>query len=126
MFFNRVGFRQEDESCPYAWLPFTGERHRKNVQKQHHQFHIQDITGHSSHSFFFFILYPVLSAAMLPKIHYTKINITFLEKFGPVFASEGGSASLTATMTLEPNLANLQPEAQWYRDGNCYEVALYD
>lgn len=63
---------------------------------------------------------------MLPKIHYTKINITFLEKFGPVFASEGGSASLTATMTLEPNLANLQPEAQWYRDGNCYKVALYD
>ncbi|XP_030270887.1 myomesin-2 isoform X1 [Sparus aurata] len=71
-------FKQEDESCPYAWLPYT--------------------------------------AAMLPKIHYTKINITFLEKFGPVFASEGGSASLTATMTLEPNLANLQPEAQWYRD----------
>ncbi|XP_073320361.1 myomesin-2 [Pagrus major] len=71
-------FRMEDESCPYAWLPFT--------------------------------------AAMLPKIHYTKIIITFLEKFGPVFSSEGGSASLTATMTLEPNLANLQPEAQWYRD----------
>uniref|UniRef100_A0A671Y565 Myomesin 2 n=1 Tax=Sparus aurata TaxID=8175 RepID=A0A671Y565_SPAAU len=70
----------------------------------------------SSLSFVFFFLYPVLSAAMLPKIHYTKINITFLEKFGPVFASEGGSASLTATMTLEPNLANLQPEAQWYRD----------
>uniref|UniRef100_A0A668AZX6 Myomesin 2 n=1 Tax=Myripristis murdjan TaxID=586833 RepID=A0A668AZX6_9TELE len=57
-----------------------------------------------------------LSAAMLPQIHYTKIHITFLEKFGPVFASEGGSVSLTATMTLNPNLANLQPEAQWYRD----------
>ncbi|XP_044057528.1 myomesin-2 isoform X1 [Siniperca chuatsi] len=71
-------FKQEEESCPYAWLPFT--------------------------------------AAMLPKIHYTKINITFLEKFGPVFATEGESATLTATMTLNPNLANLQPEAQWYRD----------
>uniref|UniRef100_A0A8C5FEX9 Myomesin 2 n=1 Tax=Gadus morhua TaxID=8049 RepID=A0A8C5FEX9_GADMO len=47
---------------------------------------------------------------------YTKINITFTEKFGPVFASEGGSASLTATMHLEPNLANLQPDSQWYRD----------
>ncbi|XP_029900982.1 myomesin-2 [Myripristis murdjan] len=56
------------------------------------------------------------TAAMLPQIHYTKIHITFLEKFGPVFASEGGSVSLTATMTLNPNLANLQPEAQWYRD----------
>uniref|UniRef100_A0A8C5FV50 Myomesin 2a n=1 Tax=Gadus morhua TaxID=8049 RepID=A0A8C5FV50_GADMO len=49
-------------------------------------------------------------------IQYTKINITFTEKFGPVFASEGGSASLTATMHLEPNLANLQPDSQWYRD----------
>lgn len=58
-----------------------------------------------------------LKAAMLPKIHYTKINITFVEKFGPVFATEGESATLSATMTLNPNLANLQPEAQWYRDG---------
>ncbi|TNN55141.1 Myomesin-2 [Liparis tanakae] len=71
-------YKQEEESCSYAWLPFT--------------------------------------AAMLPQITYTKINITFLEKFGPVFATEGESAKLTATMTLSPNLANLQPEAQWYRD----------
>ncbi|KAM7423966.1 hypothetical protein PAMA_000363 [Pampus argenteus] len=77
-------YKQEEASCPYAWLPFT--------------------------------------AAMLPKIHYTKINITFVDKFGPVFSSEGGSASLTATMTLNPNLANLQPEAQWYRD----ETRLFD
>lgn len=61
----------------------------------------------------------ILLASMLPQIQYTKINITFVQKFGPVFASEGGSATLTATMTLNPNLANLQPEAQWYRDGNC-------
>uniref|UniRef100_A0A8C9ZEC0 Myomesin 2 n=1 Tax=Sander lucioperca TaxID=283035 RepID=A0A8C9ZEC0_SANLU len=67
-------------------------------------------------------LSPNLSAAMLPKIQYTKINITFLEKFGPVFATEGESASLTATMTLNPNLANLQPEAQWYRD----DTRLFD
>ncbi|XP_068614382.1 myomesin-2-like [Brachionichthys hirsutus] len=71
-------YKQEEESCPYSWLPFT--------------------------------------AAMLPEIHYTKINITFVEKFGPVFATEGQSATLSATMTLSPNLANLQPEAQWYRD----------
>lgn len=77
-------YKQEEESCPYGWLPFT--------------------------------------AAMLPKIHYTKINITFVEKFGPVFSSEGGSATLSASMTLSPNLANLQPEAQWYRD----ETRLFD
>lgn len=54
---------------------------------------------------------------MLPQIHYTKINVTFREKFGPVFATEGESATLSATVTLVPNLANLQPEAQWFRDG---------
>lgn len=63
---------------------------------------------------------------MLPKIHYTKINVTFLDKFGPVFATEGESATLTATVTLSPNLANLQPEAQWYRDGNEHKDAVYD
>ncbi|XP_072236495.1 myomesin-2 [Leuresthes tenuis] len=71
-------FKEEEESCSYAWLPFT--------------------------------------AAMLPKIQFTKIHITFVEKFGPVFATEGESATLSASMTLNPNLANLQPEAQWYRD----------
>lgn len=59
---------------------------------------------------------------MLPEVQYTKINISFVEKFEPVFASEGGSASLSASMVLEPNLANLQPEAQWYRDGNCCKI----
>uniref|UniRef100_A0AAQ4NUR3 Myomesin 2a n=1 Tax=Gasterosteus aculeatus aculeatus TaxID=481459 RepID=A0AAQ4NUR3_GASAC len=63
-----------------------------------------------------------ISAAMLPQIQYTKIHITFLDKFGPVFATEGQSATLTATMTLNPNLANLQPEAQWYRD----DTRLFD
>ncbi|KAF7661326.1 hypothetical protein LDENG_00264160 [Lucifuga dentata] len=62
------------------------------------------------------------TAGMLPKIHYTKINITFVEKFGSVFATEGESASLTATMIVNPNLANLQPEAQWYRD----DTRLFD
>uniref|UniRef100_A0A674NRL5 Myomesin 2 n=1 Tax=Takifugu rubripes TaxID=31033 RepID=A0A674NRL5_TAKRU len=76
--------KQEEDSCPYTWLPFT--------------------------------------AAMLPQIHYTKINVTFREKFGPVFATEGESATLSATVTLNPNLANLQPEAQWYRD----ETRLFD
>jgi len=72
-------FREEEESCSYAWLPFT--------------------------------------APMPTTVQFTKIFITFVDKFAPVFAFEGDSTSLTATMTLEPNLANLQPEAQWYRDG---------
>ncbi|XP_026176247.1 M-protein, striated muscle [Mastacembelus armatus] len=59
---------------------------------------------------------------MLPQVHYTKIHITFLEQFGPVFATEGDSATLSATMAVNPNLANLQPEAQWYRD----ETHLFD
>lgn len=63
---------------------------------------------------------------MLPKIHYTKINITFEEKFGPVFATEGQSATLSARMILNPNLANLQPEAQWYRDGNSHNAVFYE
>uniref|UniRef100_A0A3B3UX90 Myomesin 2a n=1 Tax=Poecilia latipinna TaxID=48699 RepID=A0A3B3UX90_9TELE len=73
-----------------------------------------------------YIHYSVFSffspAAMLPKIHYTKIHITFEEKFGPVFATEGQSATLSARMSLYPNLANLQPEAQWYRD----DTRLFD
>jgi len=72
-------FREEEESCSYAWLPFT--------------------------------------AAMPTPVQFTKITITFVEKFEAVFALEGDSTSLSATMTLQPNLANLQPEAQWYRDG---------
>uniref|UniRef100_A0A8C8FFY4 Myomesin 2a n=1 Tax=Oncorhynchus tshawytscha TaxID=74940 RepID=A0A8C8FFY4_ONCTS len=53
---------------------------------------------------------------MLPEIKYTKINITFLETFGSVFGTEGDTVTLAATMTATPNLANLQPEAQWFRD----------
>nr|XP_020471314.1 myomesin-2-like [Monopterus albus] len=65
--------------------------------------------------------YP-LTDVMLPQIHYTKINIAFVERFGPVFATEGESATLSATMTVHPNLIHLQPEAQWYRD----DTRLFD
>lgn len=34
-----------------------------------------------------------------------------------MFATEGESATLSATVSLNPDLANLQPDAQWYRDG---------
>uniref|UniRef100_A0A8C7SV18 Myomesin 2 n=1 Tax=Oncorhynchus mykiss TaxID=8022 RepID=A0A8C7SV18_ONCMY len=53
---------------------------------------------------------------MLPEIKYTKINITFLETFGSVFGTEGDTVTLAATTTATPNLTNLQPEAQWFRD----------
>ncbi|CAB1338542.1 unnamed protein product [Coregonus sp. 'balchen'] len=53
---------------------------------------------------------------MLPDIKYTKINVTFLETFGSVFGTEGDTVTLAATMTASPKLANLQPEAQWFRD----------
>lgn len=109
-----LGLKQEEDSCPYTWLPFTGK------QKIHVYHCWDDLTLPVTQSLFL----PVLPAAMLPQIHYTKINVTFLEKFGPVFATEGDSATLTATVTLSPNLANLQPEAQWYRDGKDHRHTL--
>ncbi|KAF4089979.1 hypothetical protein AMELA_G00044650 [Ameiurus melas] len=53
---------------------------------------------------------------ILPEIKYTKINITFLETFDVKFGKEGDCVTLSCKMTISPNLANLQPEAQWYRD----------
>ncbi|XP_062375018.1 myomesin-2 [Sardina pilchardus] len=54
--------------------------------------------------------------AILPEITYTKINITFLETFKVTFATEGDSVTMACKMTISPNLANLQPQALWYRD----------
>ncbi|XP_056617305.1 myomesin-2 [Triplophysa dalaica] len=54
--------------------------------------------------------------AILPEIKYTKINITFTETFGVSFGTEGDKVTLSCKMTINPNLANLQPEALWYRD----------
>uniref|UniRef100_A0A7N6AKZ2 Myomesin 2 n=1 Tax=Anabas testudineus TaxID=64144 RepID=A0A7N6AKZ2_ANATE len=107
-----VRYRQEEESCPYAWLPFTGKNHNNLLLH----------SPVSATTLLLLLSSPCLLAAMLPQIHYTKINITFLERFGPVFATEGESATLSATMILNPNLANLQPEAQWYRD----DTRLFD
>ncbi|KAL2083423.1 hypothetical protein ACEWY4_021196 [Coilia grayii] len=54
--------------------------------------------------------------AILPEIKYTRITITFLETFKVTFAKEGDSVTLACKMTISPNLANLQPDALWYRD----------
>uniref|UniRef100_A0A4W4F2H3 Myomesin 2a n=1 Tax=Electrophorus electricus TaxID=8005 RepID=A0A4W4F2H3_ELEEL len=58
----------------------------------------------------------IVKNAILPEIKYTKINITFLETFDVTFGKEGDCVTLACKMTISPNLANLQPEAQWYRD----------
>uniref|UniRef100_A0A8C1SEG1 Myomesin 2 n=1 Tax=Cyprinus carpio TaxID=7962 RepID=A0A8C1SEG1_CYPCA len=54
--------------------------------------------------------------AILPEIKYTKINITYTETFDVTFGKEGDKVTLTCKMIINPNLANLQPEALWYRD----------
>uniref|UniRef100_A0A8B9JNG1 Myomesin 2 n=1 Tax=Astyanax mexicanus TaxID=7994 RepID=A0A8B9JNG1_ASTMX len=56
------------------------------------------------------------SDAILPEIKYTKINITFLETFNVTFGKEEDCVTLACKMTISPNLANLQPDALWYRD----------
>ncbi|XP_035256170.1 myomesin-2 [Anguilla anguilla] len=71
-------FRGEEESCPFAWLPY--------------QF------------------------SMLPEITYTKIDITFLETFDVTFGTEGDTVTLVCKMDINPYLANLQPDAVWFRD----------
>lgn len=60
------------------------------------------------------LFFPV---SMLPEIQYTQIDITFLETFDVKFKTEGESLSLSCKMIISPNLANLQPEALWFRDG---------
>ncbi|XP_023684878.1 myomesin-2 isoform X1 [Paramormyrops kingsleyae] len=54
--------------------------------------------------------------SMLPEIQYTQIDITFLETFDVKFKTEGESLSLSCKMIISPNLANLQPQALWFRD----------
>ncbi|KAK1171627.1 M-protein, striated muscle-like [Acipenser oxyrinchus oxyrinchus] len=53
---------------------------------------------------------------VLPEITYPKIDIMFLEKFDVTFGTEGDTLTLVCKMVIAPELANLQPDAQWYRD----------
>ncbi|XP_039594681.1 M-protein, striated muscle isoform X2 [Polypterus senegalus] len=61
------------------------------------------------------VLLPV-QLPMLPPIAYTKIDIDFMEAFDVTFGSEGETLTLICKMIISPNLANLQPDAQWFRD----------
>uniref|UniRef100_A0A3P8ZWF2 Myomesin 2a n=1 Tax=Esox lucius TaxID=8010 RepID=A0A3P8ZWF2_ESOLU len=60
-----------------------------------------------------------LSPSNLPyltKIHPSKLEITLLDKFGVSFGTEGGSIRLACTMVVVPDLPNVPPLAEWYRD----------
>uniref|UniRef100_A0A667ZN57 Myomesin 2a n=1 Tax=Myripristis murdjan TaxID=586833 RepID=A0A667ZN57_9TELE len=52
----------------------------------------------------------------LTEIHPSKLEVTLLDRFGVSFGVEGGSISLVSTMVVVPDLPNLPPHAQWYRD----------
>lgn len=53
----------------------------------------------------------------LTEIHPSKLEVTLLDRFSVSFGVEGGSASLVCSMVVVPDLPNLPPLAQWYRDG---------
>ncbi|KAF7643187.1 hypothetical protein LDENG_00244010, partial [Lucifuga dentata] len=52
----------------------------------------------------------------LTEIHASKLEVDLLDRFGVTFGVEGGSASLVCHMVVVPDLPNLPPLAQWYRD----------
>uniref|UniRef100_A0A3Q3WZA1 Uncharacterized protein n=1 Tax=Mola mola TaxID=94237 RepID=A0A3Q3WZA1_MOLML len=49
-------------------------------------------------------------------LHPSKLEVTLLDHFPVSFGVEGGSISLVCSMVVIPNLPNLPPLAQWYRD----------
>ncbi|KAM3864976.1 LOW QUALITY PROTEIN: myomesin-2 [Diretmus argenteus] len=54
----------------------------------------------------------------LTEIHPSKLEVTLLNRFGVTFGTEGDSLSLVSTMVVVPDLPNVPPLAQWYRDEN--------
>ncbi|XP_031732957.1 M-protein, striated muscle isoform X3 [Anarrhichthys ocellatus] len=52
----------------------------------------------------------------LTEIHASKLEVSLLDRFSVSFGVEGGSISLVCTMVVVPDLPNLPPLAQWYRD----------
>lgn len=53
----------------------------------------------------------------LTEIHPSKLEVTLLDRFPVSFGVEGGSVKLVCTMVVVPDLPNIPPLAQWYRDG---------
>uniref|UniRef100_A0A665VT94 Myomesin 2a n=1 Tax=Echeneis naucrates TaxID=173247 RepID=A0A665VT94_ECHNA len=56
------------------------------------------------------------SVPHLTDIHPSKLEVSFLDRFPVSFGVEGSSVSLVCTMVVVPDLPNLPPHAQWYRD----------
>ncbi|XP_031155779.2 M-protein, striated muscle isoform X5 [Sander lucioperca] len=52
----------------------------------------------------------------LTEIHPSKLEVSMLDRFSVSFGVEGGSISLVCTLVVVPDLPNLPPLAQWYRD----------
>nr|XP_029134237.1 myomesin-2-like isoform X1 [Labrus bergylta] len=52
----------------------------------------------------------------LTEIHASKLEVTLLDRFSVSFGVEDGSISLVCTMVVVPDLPNVPPLAQWYRD----------
>lgn len=65
------------------------------------------------------------SVPHLTVIHHSKLEITMLDRFGVSFGTEGGSISLVCTMVVVPDLPNVPPLAQWYRDGEWVNITQW-
>ncbi|KAM7394720.1 hypothetical protein PAMP_021506 [Pampus punctatissimus] len=52
----------------------------------------------------------------LTEIHASKLEVSLLDHFSVSFGVEGGSISLVCSMVVVPDLPNVPPLAQWYRD----------
>lgn len=60
----------------------------------------------------------------LTEIHASKLEVSLLDRFSVSFGVEGGSISLACTMVVVPDLPNVPPLTQWYRDGNSFVRCL--
>ncbi|XP_063740292.1 M-protein, striated muscle isoform X3 [Eleginops maclovinus] len=52
----------------------------------------------------------------LTEIHASKLEVSLLDRFSVSFGVEGSCISLVCTMVVVPDLPNVPPLAQWYRD----------
>lgn len=56
----------------------------------------------------------------LTEIHASKLDVSLLDRFPVSFGVEGNSIRLVCTMVVVPDLPNIPPIAQWYRDGQTF------
>uniref|UniRef100_A0A672ZUS1 Myomesin-2-like n=1 Tax=Sphaeramia orbicularis TaxID=375764 RepID=A0A672ZUS1_9TELE len=63
-----------------------------------------------------YLLFVSCPVPHLTEIHASKLEVTLLDRFPVSFGVEGSSISLVCTMVVVPDLPNVPPMAQWYRD----------